>query len=227
MYKVHISVDNNHLKQMMYQNEQTVRQLVREERLNEQDPLIYRLNNDYCYPNDVIKSDSRLDCVTNNSLEGHRIYQDTCIFVMMKACYNLVGTKSRLIVEHSIGDGVFCEIFGDVSCDDKLVKSLKKEMKRVIKSDVDIEKQIISLPEAEKIFQKLNRSDIIRNMEYREKRDITIFKCGPYRDYYIRQLAASTGCISDFDGIPYDTGFILRFPEQGKLELTNHFHMPL
>ncbi len=201
----------------------TISEIIQEEELNPY--MIYKIDNIYVTSDYLIDHNTKIDCLTLNSLDGYRIYQDTAIFIMMKAFYNLYGIKSKLVVEHSISDGVFCEIFGEHKITDKDAEDIQNEMNKVINNKLPIEKHEINLRDAEDIFKEHGRIDILRNLKYRRKNKMTVYKCGQYYDYYIRQLAENTSFINAFGVETYKTGLILRIPKYGSTELSD-FSIP-
>ena len=155
-----------------------------------------------------------------------RLYQDTAIFIMMKAYSNLHGDKAELVVEHSISDGIYCEVFGNHTLTEENAKELKKEMQRIVKRDMKIEKTKFELVKALALFAKTGRKDVVENLKSWTKNEITVFRCGAYHDYYIRQLANSTGLIKNFDVVFYAPGLVLRLPKAGQLDITGDLHIP-
>jgi uridine kinase len=98
-------------------------------------------------------------------------------------------------------------------------------MGKIVESAFPIESRSLSLTEARTVFEGKKRWDMQLNLEFLDSDRITVFKCGDYYDYYIRQLAENTSSISLYDIILFGHGIILRFPEripnapEGKLVL--------
>ena len=223
MYTIKIKIDGTRKKTVVYPKPMTIAEIIHEEKLAPY--MIYKINNVYVTSDYLIDHNTKIDCLTLSSLDGYRIYQDTAIFIMMKAFYNLYGIKSKLVVEHSISDGIFCEIFGEHKITNEDAAAIQKEMQKVISNKLPIEKKQINLNEAEEIFGEHGRDDVLRNLKYRRINNMTVYKCGQYYDYYIRQLAENTSFIHLFEVVTFKTGIILRIPRYGSAELSE-FSIP-
>ncbi len=226
MLKIRVKI-NGEFHTNLEMNEPTpVKDVIEACALNDKYLLTYRVNNSHVNLDYMINQNAELDCITYDSLEGMRLYQDTAIFIMMKAFHNLHGDNAELVVEHSISDGIYCEVFGNHTLTEEDAKALKKEMQRIVKRDMRIEKTKFELVKALTLFTKTGRKDVVANLKSWTKNEITVFRCGAYHDYYIRQLADSTGLITNFDIIFYSPGLVLRLPKAGQWEIIGDLHIP-
>jgi uridine kinase len=167
-----------------------------------------------------------VDCITFRHPEGARIYHDSVIFILAKAIHALLGDQHSLVVEHSIGDGVFCEVFGTQGWTEQDCERVKAEMQRIINSDLPIEKIRVETSEALNIFADLGRKDILKNLKYSYRDEVDIYRCGRYYDIFLRPLAYRTGRIREFDLVCKDKGFILRFPSGKDCQVIQPFELP-
>jgi uridine kinase len=222
LYKVDLSLNAQHIKTMSFNKPLTVDAIVKSDGVSQNDIVAYKINTEYIRSDTVIGADSHLDCISFSSMEGHLIYQDTVIFILMKAFYRLYPQK-KLVIEHSIGDGVFCEIFEEliVTADD--VKALKKEMQDIIVAKIPIIRKEVTTMEAHEIFTNLQREDVVKNLKLGK---MEIYQCGRFHDYYLRQLAENTSFVSSFDLIYHSPGLILRFPRMGNRSIKDKYIMP-
>jgi len=223
LFKVEIKINHKYYKKIAYSKPITIGEIIKEKEFKEKGIIAYVLNCDYTTSKELIKTDAEVDLITSNSSEGFRIYQDTAIFVMMKAFYRLFPAKTKFIVEHSIGNGVYGEIFGKDIFTAEKVKELKHEMLEIINRKLPIEKINISLSEAENIFSKKGNGEIFSHLSYHK---IDIFKCEEYDDYFLRQLAENTSAIRNFDLLYHSPGIILRFPDKDSLQIKGEFQFP-
>lgn len=214
MIQVDFMLDGNQHRKLEFHTPKTVQAILDDQKID--NSLVCRINKHYVSRNRVISENTALEAVTYASLDGMRIYQDTAIFILMKAFHHLYPRTLKLVVEHSIGDGVYCEIMGGHETTSRDAEQLTAEMKRIVDEGVDIEKLIMPLSEAERIFGALSRNDVIENFKYREKLTITVYRCGRFHDYYIRQLCENTSIIRKYEVVPYRDGLILRFPTRGR-----------
>ncbi|PID28484.1 MAG: nucleoside kinase [Candidatus Cloacimonadota bacterium] len=219
MIKIKLMVNGELLKKLEYSSPVTIKQITEEQNLAELNILACKVSFHYKHQNYLIESDCNLNCLTVAGLAGLSIYQDTLIFIMMKAFSNLYNYNPDLVVEHSIGDAVYCEFFKETETKEEVAVKLTEEMRRICEADLPIERLEIPIQEAINIFGKQKREDVIYNLKTYKNPKIGIYKCGEYYDYYIRQLAESTGYASVFEVKPYNGGILLRFPlrKSGKL----------
>jgi len=226
VFKVDLYRDSEFIKTHNCDKPVTIKEIVSQNELQNFDMISFKLNNEFANSNKIIVEDSKLVCVSFESEEGFRIYQDSAIFIMAKAFYNLFPQKWNLVVEHSIGDGIFCEVFGTKKFSAEHLSRMKKEMQNIIERELYIENIEIKLSEARKIFREQGRKDVVRNMRYNVKGYVPVFKCGDYYDYYIRQLCDNTGIITKFALHINPPGFVIRFPEKKTHEVNPEFIYP-
>lgn len=222
MYKIELKLDGEHLKTLAFAKPQKIREIIAEEEAIKDDVLIYKLDCEFSKSDVVIESDAKLDCITIKSTEGYGVYQDTAIFILCKAYNNLFSTQRKLIIEHSIGDGVFCEVI-DYAFSQEEVDQLCAEMKSIVQAAYPIEKITMDPKQAEKVAAERNREDLIKNLKYR---NIDIYKCGQYYDYFVHQLSDNTSVIREFELFYHSPGLILRYPRKGQTTIVDQFILP-
>ncbi len=220
MFKVELKINNTHLKTYAFANPLTVKQILQEEDLKTYRIIAATIDNKHIKLESEISSDCKIECISTHMSEGIMIYQDTALFILMKAYHNLFLNRGELVIEHSIGDGIFAEIFGGNSFTSDDVSALKLEMQNIISKNLKIEKVTLTAIEATEIFSKLNRDDVIKNLTHR---DIVVYRCGDYYDYYLRPLADDTSFIEKFDLYFHAPGVIIRFPKKANFELSDEF----
>jgi len=226
MIKLTIRMDNQKFRQLAYAKKMTITEIADSLEIKDHHIVAFKIGKKYVNGSFLVEKDSIIDLITSSDVEGHRIYQDTAIFVLTKAFNNLFPIKSKIIVEHSISDGVFCHTNYDEYFSEETLESIKNEMQRIISVAMDIEKIEVTTIEAQQIFVRLNRTDLLKNMHYLASDKITLFKCGSYYDYYIRPLADNTSRIRQFQLIWHNPGFILRFPKRGFFTIEKNLLIP-
>ncbi len=189
--------------------------------------LSYKINHSH-YVNDeyLLDRDTLVDGITFLHPEGYRIYQDSALFILAKALYSIFGSEHDLVAEHSIGDGVFCELFGVETFTEQDCQRISDEMRKIVQSEIPIDKIEVRFDEAEEIFGSMGRSDLLKNFQYYSQRKIHIYKCGKFYDFYIRPLADNTKFIDSFELVYKAPGFILRFPAGKQCKMSQPFSIP-
>lgn len=189
--------------------------------------LSYKINHrEYVNEDYLPEGETLVNCITARHPEGYRIYQDSAIFIMGKALHTLLGDAHSLVAEHSIGDGVFCEVFNAERFTAEDCARLKSEMLRIIETDLPIDRIEVKTSEAIDIFNTMHRKDILRNIKSLFNETVPIYRCGMYFDFFIRPLADRTGFIREFDIVYQAPGFILRFPTGADMKISQPFKLP-
>ena len=215
-----MKLNDVHKENIEIEKRETIREIILKSDLQKHNILSYKIDNQEYNPDSyAIEKDCSINCITYNHLEGRRIYQDSAVFIMTKAVYNLWADQMMAVVEHSIDDGIFCEIFSDISFTEKEAKDIQEEMNRIVSREIWINKIVFPWKDAVEILTRQGRKDLIRNINYYSYREIALYKCGDYYDFYSRPLADNTKNIPTFK-IEYKApGFILRFPSKNSLKI--------
>ncbi len=227
MIKIEVMHHAKHWKTFSYAHPVTIQKLVDDNSTPDGRIITFRINNEYFGSNHLIETDTKMEMINYTDSDGHRMYQDGSIFLMMKAIHNVLPAHIQTIVEHSIGDGVYCEVFGkEFELSPDHIEAIKNEMIRLVQAELPIEKISLTHLEAEQLFMQQGRLDIVRDIHDLNKKSYVFFKCEDYYDYYIRQLAYNTKVLNVFDLVYIKPGFILRFPDPKKCEIKNVFVFP-
>ena len=224
MIKVELMVTNKHIKTFSYATQICFKEVLKDVDLSVHHIVAFKKDNEYINVDLMIDKDAKIIAIPFSSEEGYRIYQDSIIFLMTKAFYNVFPVSDRIVVEHSIGDGIYCEIAGTVDISEAQLNALKHEMKRIVNENLDITKQTVRTLDAEQIFA--NRPDILCNLEFWNRRTVHYYQCGKYTDYFVRQLAYSTSVLDEFSLIHMHPGLILRFPTRESKKINHGFTVP-
>ncbi len=178
-------------------------------------------DNQYINLNEKVNSCNCIDFITVTSDEGNQIYKDTAIFILCFA-FNRVFPEQELVIEHSIGDGVYAEII-DYTFTEQEILDLGEEFNNITEKKLPIYKKFFEPDEAKKIAEKMNRKDIQKNIKYEKMK---FYECDEYYDYFVGQLAHNTGIIKAFELTYNSPGLILRFPTAGKDTVKKEFSFP-
>ena len=157
-----------------------------------------------------------VDFVTMDTENGIRTYRRGIILVFMKALYKVLGTKGleKVRIEHTIGNGIYGELEGDVTASAETLTLVKQEMERIVASDITFDKKVVNTEEAQKIFREHRMFEKEKLFGYRRVSKTNIYSLGGFEDYFYGYMPASTGVLKLFDLFPYDKGFILLVPSK-------------
>lgn len=151
--------------------------------------------------------------VTSADKAGKKAYRRSVTLLMQKAVHNLFGDKGITVrVMHSIGQGNYCELVGDMPVSQEVILKLKLEMMRLADANIPLEKKTLSTHDAVSLFSKLGMTDKERLFRYRRSSKVNIYELDHYKDYFYGYMVPSTGYLQYFDLTSYKNGFMLLYP---------------
>lgn len=163
-----------------------------------------------------VKTDGELLFVTTKDKAGRKAYRRSATFLMQRAVHNLAkqdGKHVTVQVKHSIGQGHYCELTGEVP-EQKYLSRLREEMKQLAELKIPIEKESLSTDEAVALFRRLGMHDKERLFAYRRSSKVNVYSIDGYTDYFYGYMVPDTGYLKYFDLEPYEGGFVLLFPNE-------------
>ncbi|HPY96168.1 MAG TPA: nucleoside kinase [Candidatus Cloacimonadota bacterium] len=227
MISVDITYESKQIKCLSYAKAITINEIMDEVSLPFCKIVAYKINNEYATGAKLLEQNTRIEVVPLTTTEGYRIYQDSIIFLFHMAFYLLYGTKYTVNVQHSIGDGVYCELENtQEKVEESDLKTITQKMKEIIDMKAPIQKINMPIDEALNYFNIFKRFDIIKNLNYCNIRTIDVFNCREFYDYYPSDLVPHTGLLDIFELCKYGNGFVIRFPKNGTCEIDGKFEMP-
>lgn len=144
---------------------------------------------------------------------GRRVYERTLRFVFLLAVKEICP-DARVVMAHSMGNGVFCHIRCHGPLTQELADDIKAKMRALIAEDLPIEKH--SAPKAEMMayYDQHHQPDKVRLLQYRQNTRFTYYQCKSLREYFYGVLAPSTGCIPVFELHFCLPGVLLQMPDR-------------
>lgn len=145
---------------------------------------------------------------------GHSIFGRSLTFLLVVATERLYP-KSRVRIEHSLSDGLYCEIdfpnrkhtIGDI-------RALEEEMWRLVNQAIPVLRRII--PREDAIFDLeasggIEKAAILRELSYES---VTFYTVDGITGYFYGHMVPSTGYLNFFELKPYAAGFVMRYPRR-------------
>lgn len=166
------------------------------------------VNNDVQELNTYIKEDSDIKFLDTKNPDGLRVYTRTLNLVFIMTCKCLFK-DSRVVIEHSLSNGVYCEIYLGRDITEEDISKIKDKMDKIIAKDYDINKNIYTKKEAIEIFKSIGLDEKAELIKYKENDIVKIYKCNNYIDHFYGYLMPSTGYIKSYDLFKYRNGVIL------------------
>ena len=166
------------------------------------------VNNDLKELSYYVNEDSDIKFLDTKTPDGLRVYTRTLNLIFIMACKKLYK-DSRVVIEHSLSKGVYCEIHLDRAIEDEDITKLKAKMDEIIAKDYDISKTIHTKEEAIKIFESKGLYEKAELIKYKEEDSVKIYKCNDYIDHFYGYLMPSTGYVKTYELYKYKNGIIL------------------
>ena len=169
-----------------------------------------------CELHKKLRGDCELQLLTLTDKIGHRTYKRSVSFLMLKAIYKIGEQENidKVILHHSIGDGFYYTIEGNVPITADFIAKVKAYMLEQVEKCVPIMKRSVDIDTARDIFKKHEMIDKEKLFRYRQVSRVNIYSIGSFEDYFYGYMLWHTGYLKHFDLVPYDDGFILQMPTQ-------------
>ena len=161
------------------------------------DILISKVDNDIVELSDTITKKCNVEFYDRSSTLGHCVYSASANFILILAVRNVLGDSAKIIFQHSLDNGVFCQI-ENVSITKSIVKKIEEEMQRIVSVNYKFEKYSVSRTDAMKYFSNRKEYDKVNVLKYISNTYINLYRINDLYDYFYGKLAYSTGQIDDF-----------------------------
>lgn len=160
------------------------------------------------------RQDAELRFITAREKIGRMTYERSCIFMMLKAFYEICGTIRgfEVIVDYTIGGGYYGYLRGDVKLTAELLQQVKEIMHRYQKEEIPLQKRSVPTAEAITLFHEQGMQDKERLFHYRRTSSVNLYALEGFEDYFYGYMVMNTAYLKYFDLIPYQQGFVLMLP---------------
>jgi uridine kinase len=174
-----------------------------------------RVNNEICPLQTRLEVNSTLEPVFLDSPEGAMIYRRSLAFLLAVAARELFPDRS-LYVGHSLGNSYYYNFNTDYIPEKTEIVALQEKMKAYVIEDLPITFKYLAYEEALEVFTNNRQTDTALLLDQRSTSRIKVNECKGFLDIYVEPLVPRTGLLSFFELMPYQEGFLLRFPAIGK-----------
>ena len=156
-----------------------------------------------------------IEPVLVDSPQGAMIYRRTLSFVLAIAARNIFP-QDGVYVGHSLGNSYYYTFSSGEKPEPEKVEKLAEEMRKLIKENLPITFKYLAYEEAVRLFKEHRQKDTALLLEQRSSSRIKVNECQGYIDIYVQPLLERTGLLCAFELMPYEDGFLLRFPAIGR-----------
>lgn len=179
--------------------------------------VLANVNGKYKELHKLLSDDCNVEFLTTGTKPGMETYRRSCCFLLVKAVHDVIGTEdnaNHIVVQYSIGKGLYCKVLGDVEVNDQFLRSVRARMDELVAQDIPIWKTSYAVNEAIKIFGEAGMHDKVKLFKYRRASKVNVYSLGDYKDYYYGYMVPHTGYLQYYDLLAYDDGFILQLPSK-------------
>lgn len=146
--------------------------------------------------------------------EGMRLYHRGVSFLLVKAARDIIGEDALVVIEHSLRGNLYCEIRKPaIEITEALLSQLENKMKEYVAADLSILKRTFRKDIAINIAKKQGMKDKAELFRFRRASNINLYELDGFYDYFYGYMPLSTGALQLFGLMPYENGFLLRFPD--------------
>jgi len=210
-----IEVKLNHKRAMQIHSGKTIREIVCEALpKGRYTPYLVIRNNIFTSYNEPVNEPTNISVLHNFHESSHRAYENAAIMILNYVIENLYPDQ-RLIIMHSMCDGVFCRFEDEDFCTPLVILQISTAFLRVVEENHAIDPLLISRSDARRYFTDIGQADTVELLKYCESNFITLYHVNGRRHWTLSPPAPATGLIKVFDIMPYQKGFVLRCPTEG------------
>ncbi len=162
------------------------------------------------------KRDCELTLLRFADEEGRRVYERTLQFVLIIAVRKLFP-DARVIVQYSLGEGVYITFKKEPMLSDGDVELLKAEMRAVAEANYPIVRKRMSIRDALDFYKRDGQLDKAALLAWRKFSYFDTYSCPDYSDHldwFYGELAPETGYVKVFDLHRLGDSLVLLLPSK-------------
>lgn len=200
-----------------------------EEEIEENKNIIACLiNNQVKNLNYELKDRDEVRLLDTTTRDGGRIYTRGLLFIMSMAFKELYP-ELFLTINYQLKNCMICELVEaqgsrkKVKVTDEMIENIRKRMKEIIDSNIEIEKVEMPREKAIEFLQKENTTIGKSQLENKEKQTMSLYFCDDYYNYFFGVMPISTGYVKLFDIMKYQDSFLIRYPSRHEPNVVNPY----
>ncbi len=171
-----------------------------------------KFNNEVKGLNFKIPSSGTIELIDITDKDGMRVYQRGLIYVVAKA-FQDIYPNALLTINYQLYHSMLCEV-DNLKVTNDMIDKVNKRVKEIIKNNLPIERKIMSKSDAKNFYEKENTLKGRLQLDIKEKKEVTLYYCENYYNYFYGVMPISTGCIKKYELLKYHDGFLIRYPSR-------------
>lgn len=190
------------------------------------DILLVNQNGKLCELHKALDRDCTLKMITVEEKPGMQTYERSVVFLMLKAFYDVVRKENveRVSVEYSISHALFIRAKGAFTLGQELLNQVEGRMRAISEQAVPIRKESINTDDAVELFRKTQMYDKAQLLSFRINSHVNIYFLDEFSDYFYGYMVPDTGYLKCFGLQLFESGFVLRLPDQKNPSQLGAFH---
>lgn len=190
------------------------------------DILLVNRNGKLCELHKALDRDCTLKMITAEEKPGMQTYERSVVFLMLKAFYDVVRKENveRVSVEYSISHALFIRAKGAFTLGQELLNQIEGRMRAISEQAVPIRKESINTDDAVELFRKTQMYDKAQLLSFRINSHVNIYFLDEFSDYFYGYMVPDTGYLKCFGLQLFESGFVLRLPDQKNPSQLGAFH---
>lgn len=158
------------------------------------------------------KTDGTVEFIDVSDNDGRKIYIRGLLYVMSKA-FEESYPEVLLTVNYQLSNSMLCHV-ENMTVTEKMIQVVSKRMKEIIEKDLPIIKKEMSSKEAEEFYKTHHTLKGRLQLDTANKKDIVLYYCEDYYNYFYGVMPLSTGYLSLFKMEKYSNGVLIRYPSK-------------
>ena len=197
-------------KSYMYPKDITLEDISKDFQDNYSETIIMAEVNGRPYElNYKVTDDVTVDFFDLTSPTGNRVYESGLIFVLEKACLNMLN--SEIEVKYSIDKGIYIKTHKNITKED--IDKVSNEMKEIVKRNLPIQKNLVNRLEAIDYYKSTKSYDKVNVLKYSVNTNVNLYRLMDIYNYFFSYLPVNTGALKEFKLTYIDqNSFVLRYP---------------
>lgn len=181
-----------------------------------------KYNNEVKSLNYSINENGKIELIDISDKDGIRIYRKGLLFITYKAVEELYPNL-KILVNYQLSNALLCEVKNQ-SITEEMIEKINEKVKEIIEKDLPIEKIAMTREEAEKFYKNNNEMKGKLQLDLQTKKEIMLYYCKNYYNYFFGVLPISTGFAKKYEIIKYHTGFLVRYPSRKQCNTLSEFN---
>ena len=177
-----------------------------------EDAIGARFNNEIKSLNYKLKEPGTLEFINMSDRDGIRIYRKGLLYIIGMAIEELYP-NTKVLVHYQLSNSLLCEL-ENIELTEEMLEKIKLKVNEIVSNDYPIEKKSISKEEARKFYEGKETDKGKLQLELTEKKQLSLYWCNEYFNYFYGILPISTGYMKKFEIVKYHRGFLVRYPSR-------------